>query len=430
MPSRRADAVPPGRSVRISRVRAGSRISRLLTACALGVVLVWLAASAAFVSRAAWLGARDADGLLTLARQLPANTAYEHILAREELAAGNPNGAAGWLEGALRRNSRSALLWLDLARARAALGKSEEAVEAASMAQRYHPTSAAVCYDTAIVLFQAGAVARALEALSCAADLVPGRSGEVYDLAWSVVGDGDLVRRAVVPDSASGWRSYFEYARRRRHEEVSPAWEGLVPYGPSPVDRLNYVDFLIGTGRGTEAGRVWAEAYGARGKNLVFNGSFEADSVGRGLDWILGVCDGARTAIVASAEAPHGKRVLEVAFNGSNVHYHHASQAVPVQGGQSYRLRALVRSDRVTSLSMPHLSISGHNGCGMGRIDGRAWGGTVPWSEETLYFTAPPGCSAVIVGIRRDRTDRFDSKISGRIWIDRVELTAIANEPA
>jgi tetratricopeptide (TPR) repeat protein len=350
------------------------------------------------------------------------------MLARADLAAWRPEAAARRLEDALPRNLLSPALWLDLARAKVAVESFEQAVEAASMAQRLHPTSDAVSYDAAVILFQSGAAREALTALSRTVELAPNRATEVYDLAWSVVGKGDLIRRLVVPDTAAGWRAYSRYARESREGEISPAWAGLARRGPTAVDRLEHVDFLVRLGRGSEAHQVWTQAYGASGDNLIFNGSFESDSVGRGFDWILRPSDGARTAIIEDREAPQGRRVLEITFNGSNAHYHHAYQFVPVEGGRRYRLGALVRSHEVTSLSLPRLIVRGQFGCTMARIDGRGFGGTIPWSEESLEFSTPPECQVIIVQFRRERTERFDRMITGRVWVDRVELTAVGEE--
>jgi len=422
--NRGAPGGPPERRARVVKGVPGSRILRAAGAMAFAVALGWLAVSAALVSRAAWVGATDLESVEALARQLPANVAYDHMLARAELASGRFQAALRRLEAALTRNPLVPALWLDFARASLALGQSGRAVAAASAARDRDSVSGAVCYDAAVVLFQAGATEEALDGLRCAAEFTPQRARDVYDLAWAVLGDGERIRRDVVPRSAAGWRGYASYARGHRREEVSPAWAEFARYRPSPSDRLDYVDFLVRSGRGAEAGEVWAEAYGNRGPNLVFNGSFETESMGRGLDWILGSCDGARTATVAGRKAPDGERVLEVTFSGSNVAYSHASQFIPVQGGRRYSLSAFVRSEGVTSLSAPRLTVRGYTGCSMGTIAGRELSGTIPWSEERLTFTTPPECSVILVQLRRESTKRFDRDISGRVLLDRVELTA------
>jgi hypothetical protein len=392
------------------------------------LVLIGLGVRAAKVSIAAFEGARDVEGLVALSRTLPDNTAYDALLARADIIGGRPQAAAQRLQDALGRNPASAGLWLDLARAAISAGHVGETAAAAVAALRREPMSAEVCHDAAVLLLEAGAVPEALAALRCAVDLDPRRARDVYDLAWSVVGDGDVVHDAVVPDSAAGWREYMSYARQRRSGETAVAWARLARHGPRAEDRFDYVEFLAQHGRGAEAAAVWAEAYGPRGDNLVFDGSFEAEPVGRGLGWVLARNDAARTVVVAMPDAPDGRHVLQVAFSGSNVDYRHAYQIVPVGEGRPYQLRAVVRAEELYSVSAPHLMVRGYGGCALGEIAGREWKGTMPWATETLDFVAPPGCSTVVVQVRRRPAGRFGSNISGRLWLDRVEIVRIPDK--
>lgn len=406
-----------------------TRRGQLAALGGLAIALAWLAAAAGRVTVAAWGGGRDAEAWAALADQLPGNSAFQAVLARADLAAGRPRAASKRLEAALRDNALSAFLWLDLGRSLIALGDTERAVHAALGARRRAPASGDVCYDAGVLLLQADQVALALDALRCALEFAPRRAMEVYALAWAVLGKGELVRDAV-PDTADGWRTYLHFLRAHRPEEVSTAWAELARRGATSADRLYYVNFLIGTGRGSEAAEVWATAYGPRGRNLVFNGSFESDSVGGGLDWIMQPCDGAEAMVTRMAQAPVGTRVLQVRFDGANVDFHHVYQIVPVAGGRRYQLRATVRAERLTSASGVRLAIAGYRGCAMGRVDGREWRGTTAWSEERLSFTAPARCSAIAVQIRRTRTERFDRNISGRFVVDDVKLVALGDEIA
>jgi hypothetical protein len=394
------------------------------------VALVMLGVQAGQLSRAALQGAHDRASLVALADRFPGNTAYAALLARADIVSGRLTDATERLEGALGRNPASAGLWLDLGRAAVSRGDDRAAVRAAVAARRRAPRSADVCYQAAVLLLEADAAAEALPALRCAVDLDPQRATDVYGLAWAVVADGALIRQAVVPDDAAGWRGYVSYARARRAEEAAPAWAHLVRHGASAAERFAQIDFLVKRGRGAEAAGIWAEAYGPRPESLVHNGSFEAEPPGGGLGWMLGGHAGARTAIAARADAPDGRRVLQVTFEGANVDYQHASQIVPVVPGQRYRLRAMVRTDGLRSTSVPRLAVRGYAACPLGEIGGREWKGTVPWTAETFDFDVPPGCSVILVHVRRRPGGRFGGSISGTLWLDRVAIQAIGDEAA
>jgi len=402
----------------VARLRAGVIV----------VALVVLGAQAARLSRAALQGAHDRRGLVALADRFPANTAYAALLARADIVSGRLADATSRLEVALGRNPAAAGLWLDLGRAAVGRGDSQAAVRAAVAARRRAPMSADVCYQAAVLLLQADAAGEALPALRCAVDLEPQRATDVYTLAWAVVGDGALIRQAVVPDSAAGWRGYASYAYARRADEAAVAWAHLVGHGASAAERFAHIDFLVKRGQGAAAAKIWAEAYGPRSDDLVHDGSFEAEPPGGGLGWMLGGITGARTDIVVRADAPDGRRVLQVTFEGADVDYQHAAQIVPVVPGQRYRLQAMVRTEGLRSTSVPRLTVRGYAQCPLGEIGGRDWKGTVPWTAETIDFDVPPGCSVILVRVRRRPGGRFGREISGSLWLDHVAIHLLGDE--
>jgi hypothetical protein len=54
--------------------------------------------------------------------------------------------------------------------------------------------------------------------------------------------------------------------------------------------------------------------------------------------------------------------------------------------------------------------------------------GTNLWHTETLEFTPPEECNAVVVRLRRLPSRRFDSKIAGTLWLDDFKLEKIKTE--
>jgi hypothetical protein len=51
--------------------------------------------------------------------------------------------------------------------------------------------------------------------------------------------------------------------------------------------------------------------------------------------------------------------------------------------------------------------------------------GSVQWRKAAFEFTPPEGCHAVVVRLRRNTSGRFDSKISGTLWLDDFRLVHI-----
>ena len=48
--------------------------------------------------------------------------------------------------------------------------------------------------------------------------------------------------------------------------------------------------------------------------------------------------------------------------------------------------------------------------------------GTNGWQKQDIEFTAPKDCHAVVVRLYRRPSQRFDSKIAGRLWLDDFRL--------
>jgi hypothetical protein len=44
-----------------------------------------------------------------------------------------------------------------------------------------------------------------------------------------------------------------------------------------------------------------------------------------------------------------------------------------------------------------------------------------------VEFTAPGNCKAIKIGVGRERSEKFDNKIGGDVWIDSITMTTIEN---
>ena len=109
---------------------------------------------------------------------------------------------------------------------------------------------------------------------------------------------------------------------------------------------------------------------------------------------------------------------------GGNLAFGHVSQVMPVTAGRRYRLTAMARTDRLTSLSGPRLRVEALRSCpGLAAADGEELRGSRPWSPLTVEFATPPECAAVRVLVRRPSTTRLDRDLRGRLWLDEVRLT-------
>jgi hypothetical protein len=117
-----------------------------------------------------------------------------------------------------------------------------------------------------------------------------------------------------------------------------------------------------------------------------------------------------------------GNAALEISFSGAeNVSFAHVYQVIPVTGGQSYTLRWFSKGRAISTDQGPFIEVSGY-GCQGLNAKGVMRTGNWPWEPEVLEFKVPLGCEAVLVRLRRTPSKRFDSLISGTVWLDAFSL--------
>jgi len=410
----------------------GTGVTGRAAAAVLAATLLFASLACVLLARIAWQSPpASCPAPAALARILPWAPDYPRALARLDLAAGHPAAARAHLAAALQRSPFDAELWLARAEAGLQIGRPAEARRAALQGAALAPVDASACWRAALVLLQVGDGPAAVALLRCVLENAPGRAAEVLDLAHMVYGDDNVVLEVVPPD-ADHVRQFLGWAYDRTLGEAAAlGWDALQPLGPTAADRLHHVDFLLAGGHVDGAETLWTDAYGSRQPTGVFDGGFERDPVGTGFGWHLGRLDGARIAIEGGAAAAHGARGLAIDFAGGNLDFAHVSQVVPVAGGRRYRLSALVRTEAITSLSAPRLTVLPHASClGMEPASGSELSGTRPWTPQAIEFVTPLACRAIVVLVRRVPTTRLDRDLRGRLYLDDVALADLGDASA
>ena len=106
--------------------------------------------------------------------------------------------------------------------------------------------------------------------------------------------------------------------------------------------------------------------------------------------------------------------------NGS---FAHLRQIVPVEPGISYRLTAWWKGDGLSTDQGPFLEVYGHDAKGL-HVKGPMLLGTRDWEKVSVDFTAPEGCHAVVIRLRRFKSRKLDNRIKGTIWLDEFGLVS------
>ncbi len=195
----------------------------------------------------------------------------------------------------------------------------------------------------------------------------------------------------------------------------------------SREETIRHVEFLIAQGELHEASRIWKGAVREGGLpvlidgNLINNGGFEKkEGLGGAFDWNMVKAAGAEISLDDTI-AFQGKSSLRIIFDGrENVDFYHVYQFVPLEPKREYVLKAQVKTRDLTTKSGIKLEV-----LGVGhtlQTASEALIGDNGWKEITLTFRTAPGSEGALIRVRREKTDRFDRRISGTVWIDNVQL--------
>ncbi|MEK6575865.1 MAG: hypothetical protein AABZ58_16265, partial [Chloroflexota bacterium] len=152
---------------------------------------------------------------------------------------------------------------------------------------------------------------------------------------------------------------------------------------------------------------------------------FEGAILNGGLDWRVIPAEGVRVTL-DSMTFFDVTRSLRIDFDGrQNLAYSHVLQFVPVRPNTGYRFLAYLRAQGITSNSGPRFEI--YDVVDRGRLfvateDVRGSSGWIP--RETEFRTGAE-TRVLVVRVARPASKSLDGRISGSVWIDRVNLRAV-----
>jgi hypothetical protein len=184
--------------------------------------------------------------------------------------------------------------------------------------------------------------------------------------------------------------------------------------------KLQFCHFLLGHKKLVMAKRVWKSCVG-QDSAAIHDGEFLEEPLNTAFGWRRSACPEA--VVERSMEAPYsGSSCLHLHFRGTqNIAFRHLSQIVPVEAGQTYRLRFAEKSRNLTTDQGIFLQVSGY-GCSGLKVQSEPVLGTMPWRRSELEVPVPQGCEAVLLQVVRKESLKFDSKLAGDYWLDAVVM--------
>jgi len=349
------------------------------------------------------------------------NAEVSYRLARlyQLLMIGDENQSEYLYIDSLKHSPLLSSSWLGLTETYVESGEEEKARLTLDRTLELIPSSIGLLWESSLLAFSLGEPGLAMDNLRIVAKADPRRRHRVFDISRQMIGDPGLILNKVVSDEILG--DYLKYLIAKDiQDEIYPVWERMEIEGNIPDETaLAYVDYLLRGGDPGAAKIIWAGLYPDSGNNsLVWNGSFEMDSVGRGLDWRIGKPEGA-DIYFDYGNKTRGDRSVKITFSGkSNIDFNHVGQTVPVDPDSNYLLTSDISTRDITTRNGVRWQVY----CkGMNEFS-ETYTGTIDWITARISFVTPYDCNVIHIRLIRSKSRRLDNLISGEAWIDNVNL--------
>ena len=380
------------------------------------------------------------DSIRKAIRFDPRNPLYYAQLARVLLYSPEGGDLAEVIrlfEQATRLSPHQARYWAELGGAYELAGRSADALAAYERARQLFPNSPEINWQLANFYLRAGKTGEALPALQKVLLGDPSLRLQAFDLAWRATGDAELILGRMIPPDSGIYFQYLSYLLgKQRIEPAIAAWQQLLALRLSfePQQAFPYLDALIEQRRVEELAAAWAvllERFPTRihrsrfDSNLITNGDFETEILNGGLGWRIRPVEG----VVVSVDTLSffdGARSLKLRFDGQhNVNYHHVQQYILVQPETAYRFTAYGRAQEITTDSGLRFELRDAYDTSRLLLATENIIGSSGWAPQQFEFKTPRETRLLLLSVLRPPSRKFDNRIAGTLWIDRLSLTAI-----
>lgn len=354
-------------------------------------------------------------------------------LKRKSFLPGDLEEAVRHYEEAVRLSPNDYRFWLDLGRAREAVGDREGGEKALRRAVELAPSYANPRWHLGNLLLRSGRGDEAFAELRRAADADAKLRPQLFNAAWTLYSENVDEIRKVVGDSAVARAEFIIYLiGRQRLDDGLSLWSTFKPAEKKEQSGAGgaLVKKLFEQNRYHAALNILAdlnpEDGSAKARQFV-NGGFENDietSAANVLYWRVKSEEQAQIAIDGTT-AHSGQRSLRILFkSSSSFAFNNVAQLVVVEPGTQYRFECYARAEDLKSAGTPVITITdAMDGTSVLGNSPPLAAGTYGWQPVTISFKTPPKTEAVIVTIGRAMCGGDAvCPIFGKVWYDDFNL--------
>jgi hypothetical protein len=346
---------------------------------------------------------------------------------------------------ALSLNPRLGQAWADLAVCFEQTGDGDGAKDALEKAIAARPYSPAIRWQAGNFYLRQGDLEKMYRSFKLACTYDGEKLPMAINLAWKVDSDRRQILNKLIPDTLQANLAYLNFLVTRNELDLAEAaWKRCLEipadFEFKPGAAFPYIDRLLAQNRVDDALLVWDQALGKAGTgihdqrlerevaagpegglNLVWNGSFELQPLQGGFDWRYSETPEVQFDVDVQ-ERLEGVKSLKITFGDSNISFAHLSQIVPLPQPGDYTLEFCLRSEGLTTDQKPYFALAGYPVESGAALRTGMFPESTPWSKTTAHFSVGPGCKAIRLTLRRDRSEKFNNKLKGTLWLDRVRI--------
>jgi tetratricopeptide (TPR) repeat protein len=377
-------------------------------------------------------------------RLSPGNSTYHVQLGRlyqYSITNPRPNDAIQQFRDAIKANPYDPQGWINLAAAHEFEGNPERAEQDLRHASALAPNLPVYQWTIGNYFLLHGNIQEAFRHLRVVLAGSRAYDRTVFNLAWKSSGNGAQILGELIPNDLPAEFSYLDYlVGEQKFDDAGSVWKRIAadPETFDPHQANGYIDTLIKTGQADAAYQVWTDLQakglvrkppGGRNQNLINNGNFEDPLLNMGFGWriqdVPGVYAGLDTATFHSPG-----HSLSVQFTGKqNLNYHQAFQFVKVSPNHTYELDAFMKTQDIASDSGPRIEVAdAYDPRALDKSTAGMTGTSGGWNPLTMQFKTGPKTQLLLVMlVRPPSTADDDTAITGRVWLDDVQIASLSD---